>query len=88
MPDTSQPQSFTVQVVGKHLSRGRSTTYYLDLAPWGPVDRTNSISVPSTLYRNTVEGDDVCLDLHAGALHMPWYRRVACGARTDWNPLQ
>ena len=79
LPDRSPASSFSTTVVGKHISSGRSTSYILHLGPWGPITGTNSISVPAKVYRDTEIGDEVCLALHAGALHAPWYRQVPCG---------
>jgi hypothetical protein len=88
LPDQSTPQPYATQVVGKHISSGRSTTYYLNLAPWGPMQGPNRISVPSEIYRRTVEGDQVCLELHSGALHVSWYKHVDCPNQPDWIPPQ
>jgi hypothetical protein len=84
LPDQSKPEHFAAQVVSKHISRGRSTTYYLDLEPWGPVQHPNRISVSSAIYGQTVEGGQMCLELHTGALYVSWYKRVDCPNQPDW----
>lgn len=79
--DPSTPQSYSVQVIGRHISRGsRSTTYYLELEPWGPYQAaTNSnMKVSWQMYSTTRSGDIVCLSLHSGALHAPWFEPVPC----------
>lgn len=76
--DHSKASTYIVPVTGKHSSHGRSTTYYLNLAPWGPVDHPNNISVAATMYRETSIGDQICLGLHPGQLHAPWYQLVDC----------
>lgn len=76
--DTASPTSYTVPVIGKHTVHGKSTTYYLDLAPWGPLQNPSKISVSSSFYRDAVRGDQICLDLHPGTFHAPWYQRVDC----------
>jgi hypothetical protein len=79
LPDHSQPQSFTTSVVEKHVSRGgRSTSYVLELAPWGPLQERNSLNVSSREYAHTGIGDQVCLLLHPGALDSQWYERITC----------
>ena len=80
LPDQAPSSSFTAQVNGEHASHGRSTTYYLDLGPWGPIETNNSISVPWSVYSSTQPGDTICLALHPGALHVPWYQRVSCNS--------
>jgi hypothetical protein len=69
-----------VPVTGKHTVSGKSTTYYLDLAPWGPLQKPNKISVSSSSYRDAVPGDQICLDLHPGRLQAQWYQRVDCSS--------
>jgi len=78
--DPSVPQGYSVQVVGRRIShRSRSTSYYLELEPWGPYAATNSqMKVSLQMYSTTHTGDIVCLALHSGALHAPWYEPVSC----------
>ncbi len=76
--DRSTPASYTATVEGKHESHGRSTTYYLDLGPWGPMQGANSLSVSSSTYDTSSTGEQVCLELHPGVLHVQWYQMVAC----------
>jgi hypothetical protein len=78
VPDKSAPASYTTTVVNKHESHGRSTSYYLDLAPWGPMQRPNDLSVSYSVYRDTAIGDPVCLELRPGALRVQWYQLVEC----------
>lgn len=76
--DHSAPVAYTTEVVGKHISHGKSTHYYLHLAPWGPMTGINRLSVSGSKYDAYSIGDSVCLELHAGALHAPWYQQVSC----------
>jgi hypothetical protein len=80
--DPSQASVFTTQVTGKQVSGGRSTTYYLVVAPWGPMEGTSKISVSATRYGNTAIDDQVCVGLHA-----PWYALVDCPTESE-PPLQ
>ncbi len=88
--DRSIPQTYTAEVLGGHVSRGsRSTSYYLELEPWGPYVEVNTqMQVSGKMYFATQPGDIVCLALHAGALHAPWYEAVKCENRTpqSMNP--
>lgn len=88
MADNAKPASYIVPVVGKHTTNGKSTTYYLDLAPWGPLEAQNEISVSSNIYTNTEEGDAVCLTLHPGRLHAAWYQLADCPALPATEPTQ
>ncbi|MFP5229336.1 MAG: hypothetical protein ACLGXA_17125 [Acidobacteriota bacterium] len=76
--DRSAPQTYSAEVVGGHVSHGRSTSYYLELGPWGPAAVATSMSVGRSTYYATQRGEVLCLSLHAGALHVPWYERVSC----------
>lgn len=78
--DSSAGDPYSTTVVGMHESHGRSTTYYLRLAPWGPVPFAQDVSVSSSLYRATSQGDSVCLMLHPGRLKAPWFRMINCSA--------
>jgi hypothetical protein len=77
--DQGATSSYSAQVLGKHESHGRSTSYTLTLAPWGSQQQTSSVGVSSATYRAVVPGDEVCIQQHPGNLHIPWYRVEACG---------
>jgi hypothetical protein len=76
--DHGPRQSYRTLVTGKHTSSGRSTSYILELAPWGPMQKMNTISVSSREYGQATEGDSVCFALHPGALHIAWYVQRDC----------
>ncbi len=78
--DNTQPTAYTVPVTGKHSVSGKSTSYYLELAPWGPTQEPNEIKVSSSLYRDTSSGEIVCLALHPGRLHAAWNQLIDCAA--------
>jgi hypothetical protein len=80
VPDRSAPQWFQVKVDGKHVSHGRKTTWYLDLAPWGPRTDEADVSVPKMLYQSLRAGDLTCVGLYEGALEAPWFVVQACPA--------
>jgi hypothetical protein len=80
LADRAQPSTFRVQVIGKHVSRGRGAKYYLDLEPWGPNTGPNDIRVPQPVYGATGAGYAVCIALHPGLLHAQWYELVDCPA--------
>ena len=78
--DTAQPQQFRATVSAMHISRGKSTSYYLSLTPWGPRTGPSDVSVSSSLYNQLNPGDEVCIALHAGALGVPWFAVAQCPA--------
>ncbi len=78
LPDHAKPERYSASIVGKHTTIGRSTSYFLDLAPWGPIPDENRLGVSKRLYDAAAVGDLTCLELHQGYLHSPWYRQVEC----------
>jgi len=71
--DNSRPVHFETEVLFKRLSRGKSTSYYLQLAPWGPVHSTKEVSVGRDLYYRTDINSKVTITLKKGWLDIPWY---------------
>jgi len=88
LADNTKASIYIVPVTGKHVVHGKSTTYYLDLAPWGPVEDPNKISVSSSFYDNTAVDDQICLGLHPGRLRASWYQLAACPAPANSQPVQ
>lgn len=87
LADTSKPTTYIVSVTGKHTNP-KATAYFLDLAPWGPVEEPSKISVSSSLYSNKQAGDSICLGLHQGRLHAAWYQLTECPAQPAPQPAQ
>ncbi len=71
--DQSQPEVFTVQVIGRHVSSGRSTSYHVMLAPWGPVAEAKDVTVPRAQYKQIAVGQEVHVAKKAGILRIPWF---------------
>jgi hypothetical protein len=76
--DASVGQVFPVTVNGKYVSRGRSTSYELELPPWGPQAMRRSVAVSRSTYDAVQIGDPVCVTLHPGALGAPWFAVGLC----------
>jgi hypothetical protein len=53
--------------------RGRTTEYLLELGPWGPMAKSNTIRVSRVTFDYIRPGDTVNLVLRRGALGMKWY---------------
>lgn len=80
--DEANAAHYRATVTRKHEYHGRSTTYTLYLAPWGPFGETNRLNVTGGFYRHTEIGDQVCLDLHRGRLYAPWFTQVDCATQS------
>ncbi len=78
VPDRSIAQPYQAQVMRRYETHGRSTSYYLSLAPWGPMTNGNSVEVSYHIYHSTNVGDTVCIGLHPGYLRAPWYTLTNC----------
>jgi hypothetical protein len=76
--DRSAVSSFQSQIIGRRISGGRSTTYYLKLNPWGPKRESDEVSISRSFYDSVHSGDTVCIALREGALHIRWYTVRPC----------
>jgi len=75
--DAARPQSFTTTVTGMEVLRGRSNTYRLHLAPWGP-DGAQRADVSRSFYAGVTVGAAICPARHPGALGLAWYQLAPC----------
>lgn len=85
--DKGEVSAYRATVTRKYETHGRSTSYTLYLAPWGPFEATNRVGVSSRVYHNTEIGDSVCMNLHPGALHAAWFEVVDCFTQSE-PPMQ
>lgn len=76
--DESQPRIFKTAVVGKRVSKGKSTQYHLRVAPWGPRRGEGDITVSRALYASVATGEPVCIVLRDGALRIRWFTVRTC----------
>jgi hypothetical protein len=85
--DRSTPQKYRVIVTGKHVSHGKSTSYHLNLAPWGPEVSGQDLMVSYSQYAVVKRGDAVCMLLRSGALSVAWSELGHCdGAVSGFEP--
>jgi hypothetical protein len=76
--DRSPGQDFQSRVLDSHVSRrGRSTDYFVKLAPWAPRQDTE-ISVSPALLDRLVPGAPACIRIHDGAFGIRWFTVAAC----------
>ena len=76
--DHAAPKVQSVAVLGKYSEKGRSTTYHLELAGWGPLPQPYDILVPAALYDRVESGGKVCVATAPGWLKIRWYRLDPC----------
>jgi hypothetical protein len=71
--DHSPGVTYSVVVEGQHINSGKTTSYYLDLAPWGPKSGANELQVSKRTYQAIQRGDIANVELRQGALGVNWY---------------
>jgi hypothetical protein len=71
--DESQPKIYLTTVLDHRIEHGKSTSYYLTIAPWGPVQKETEVDAGRWMYYNAPIGDTVRVKLRPGLLHIPWY---------------
>jgi hypothetical protein len=71
--DKSEPEYFSAKVLDKRISSGKSTSYYLELSPWGQQDEIDEVSVGKGLYNRIEIGDEVNIYFRNGKLEIPWF---------------
>lgn len=71
--DESKGIAYKAQVLDKHISSGRTRTYYLNVSAWGPRLAHEDIKVSRQYYQQTAAGDTVRIYQLPGQLHIPWF---------------
>ncbi len=71
--DKSEPTVYNAEVVGKRVSSGKHTTYYVKVTPWGHHYDKEEISVPKSQYDEIQIGQSIKIDLKQGLFDIPWY---------------
>jgi hypothetical protein len=76
--DDSKPSVYPTQITEKRISSGRHQSHDLYLAHWGSKQDIDKVSVSRSFYESVRIGDTVCVSLHQGAFHVPWYIVQSC----------
>jgi hypothetical protein len=71
--DRQQSTILRVGIDGKHSTHGKTTSYFLELSPWGRFTDGKNVPVSYSLYHATRTGDSVNVYLHPGKWGIPWY---------------
>ncbi len=72
--DSSIPQIYKAQVLAKHITKGRSTSYYFTLSAWGPRESVKDVTVGRNLYNSVNDIDSVSIIFKKGLLNIPWFK--------------
>jgi hypothetical protein len=71
--DRSTPQIHEAKVLGKRISSGKTTTYYLTLTAWGPRTEAEDVTVSEDQYEQIAVGSPVKVYQMKGLLDVPWF---------------
>lgn len=72
MTDKSEPAQYKSTILSKRTTKGKTTTYYFDLAPWGELTEKESVTVSREEYDKASPGDTVKINQHKGTFRIPW----------------
>jgi hypothetical protein len=72
--DTSHYYVYEASVVQHYKVKGKSTSYFVTLGPWGPRTAEHSVEIGGTLFSQIHTGDTVEVVLHQGLLGIPWFK--------------
>lgn len=71
--DNSEPEVYSSEVLNMRISSGKSSSYYIELKPWGPISETEDISISKGLYERLEVGESVNIYLMNGKMNIPWF---------------
>ncbi|WP_426493213.1 hypothetical protein [Hymenobacter sp. 102] len=71
--DEAAPRVHAANVLSKHSSSGKTTTYYLEVGAWGPRTAPEDVTVTEETYDQTMPGDSVRVYQFPGRLAIPWF---------------
>lgn len=75
-PDRSAPTIYEAMLLDKHVSKGKSASWHLELSPWGPRTVSDSVKVSRALYEQVTVGGPVHVRVRPGRLGFAWFRVV------------
>jgi hypothetical protein len=70
-------------VTRKYITRGRSTSYYVEFSSWRPDHATERASVSPRRYAKFQVNSPVIIDVHKGALGIPWMGTIRTTMEDD-----
>jgi hypothetical protein len=71
--DNSRQVIYDAIVLSHRVYRGKRTSHYLTLTPWGPRANEQEEEVNKRVYNHVAIGDTVEVNFRQGLLHIPWF---------------
>lgn len=72
--DKSEPTLYNASVLSKRVTTGKTTTYYIQLTPWGTEQENKEVSVPKDLYDRLEYNEKVTIYFKKGRFEIPWFK--------------
>lgn len=71
--DFSNPKEYSVTIVDKYISSGKSKTLYITVTPWDQQKENIDIEVDKETYKAATNGQTATVVQRKGVLDMSWY---------------
>lgn len=71
--DKSLPKTFSAKIINKSITNGKSTSYFLELTPWGPKKEIDEFQVSKELYYSLNKNESVKIHFMKGLFQIPWF---------------
>ena len=66
-------ETYISEIYEKRISRGRTTTYYLTVSPWGNRNNNNDVEVGRNFYDSVEVNDSITIHIISGLLDIRYY---------------
>ncbi len=71
--DNSKPEYFTAKIIDKRISKGKRSSYYLKITPWGEQKEASEVSVSKSFYNRMKINEKLNIYFKKGKLAVPWF---------------
>lgn len=71
--DKSKPTIYHSKIIDKHISSGKTTTYYLTPSAWATQTESDNVSVSEDQYENINIGDSINIYLYKGFFNVQYF---------------
>ncbi|KAA2242976.1 hypothetical protein F0L74_10670 [Chitinophaga agrisoli] len=72
LTDKKAPVPYKARIQRMWASQGKTTTYHLELAPWGPQHDVDDVTTSEDFYDSVQVNDTIAISLHPGGLEIPY----------------
>ncbi len=72
MTDKNIPMPYKARIQKMWATHGKSDSYHLELAPWGPQRNVDDVTTSEDFYNSVQVNDTIAISLHPGGLDIPY----------------